>query len=51
MYSDAETLYRETLARNPGAWMAHNNLGSLLEEVPGRLPEVIAVPGGAADSA
>jgi tetratricopeptide (TPR) repeat protein len=28
-YVSAETLYRETIARNPGAWMAYNNLGSL----------------------
>ena len=28
-YVDAETLYRETIARNPGAWMAYNNLGAL----------------------
>jgi tetratricopeptide (TPR) repeat protein len=27
MYESAETLYRTTLARNPGAWMARNNLG------------------------
>lgn len=26
-YADAETLYKTTLARNPGAWMAHINLG------------------------
>ena len=25
-YTDAETLYRATLARNPASWMAHNNL-------------------------
>ncbi len=25
-YADAETLYRTTIARNPGAWMAHHNL-------------------------
>jgi tetratricopeptide (TPR) repeat protein len=29
-YSDAETLYRDTIARNPSAWIAHNNLASLL---------------------
>jgi tetratricopeptide (TPR) repeat protein len=42
MYRDAETLYRETLARNPDAWMAHNNLAILLSGAPERLPEVIA---------
>ena len=30
MYRDAETLYRQTLARNPAAWLAHANLGGLL---------------------
>jgi len=29
-YVSAETLYRETIRRNPGAWMAHSNLASLL---------------------
>jgi Tfp pilus assembly protein PilF len=42
MYRDAETLYRETLRRNPASWMAHNNLGVILAEMPGRLPEAIS---------
>jgi protein O-mannosyl-transferase len=29
-YGDGETLYRETLARNPESWLAHSNLGSVL---------------------
>jgi tetratricopeptide (TPR) repeat protein len=32
MYADMRTFYRTTLARNPAAWMAHNNLGNLLRE-------------------
>jgi len=28
MYADAETLWRATIARNPGCWMAYDNLGS-----------------------
>ncbi len=30
MYRDAETLYNVTLERNPGCWMAHNNLSTIL---------------------
>jgi tetratricopeptide (TPR) repeat protein len=32
VYSDAETLWRDTLAKNPNAWLAHNNLGAALEQ-------------------
>jgi Tfp pilus assembly protein PilF len=38
MYTDQETLWRNTLARNPDCWMAHNNLGLLLVEQ-GRIEE------------
>ncbi len=41
MYGDIETLWRTTLARNPGCWMAHNNLGIALFEK-GQLDEAIA---------
>lgn len=40
MYVDAETLYRETIARNPQAWMAYNNLGMLrLDQIPSQSAE------------
>jgi len=39
-YADADTLWRATIARNPAAWMAHNNLAAgLLEE--GRVADAI----------
>ncbi|TAK93880.1 MAG: tetratricopeptide repeat protein, partial [Verrucomicrobia bacterium] len=40
MYRDAETLWRATLARNPGSSLAHNNLGTLLMRS-GRTDEAI----------
>ncbi len=29
-YPDLETLWRRTLHKNPGSWLAHNNLGTML---------------------
>jgi tetratricopeptide (TPR) repeat protein len=42
IYKDPETIYRVTLARNPESFMAHCNLGWLLAQRPGGLPEAIA---------
>jgi protein O-mannosyl-transferase len=42
MYRDPETLYRATLLRNPGSWMAHNNLGSILARTSDGAPEAVA---------
>jgi len=42
MYTDVQALYRETLARNPDAWLAHDNLGNILFYVPGQRAEAIA---------
>ncbi len=33
MYSNAMTLYQATLEKNPDCWMAHNNLGSTLDDM------------------
>ena len=33
MYSDVQTLYRTTIERNPGCWMAYDNLGILLSRM------------------
>src|SRR5438552_8950895 len=41
MYADIEALWRMTLAKNPGCWMAHNNLGIVLFQK-GEIDEAIA---------
>jgi tetratricopeptide (TPR) repeat protein len=40
-YRDYETLFRETLARNPNSALAHNNLGVELMRTPGRVAEAV----------
>ena len=40
IYQDVETLWRDTLARNPQCWMAHNDLGSILGQS-GRVQEAM----------
>jgi tetratricopeptide (TPR) repeat protein len=40
-YRDAETLWRDTIAKNPTSWMAHNDLGIVLADQ-GRLDEAMA---------
>ena len=49
IYRDAETLYRTTLAQNPSAWMAHNNLAIILIDQ-NRLQEAAEHAGAALDS-
>ncbi len=40
MYKNDRTLYRTTIARNPGCWLAYNNLGAVFVKA-GRLHEAI----------
>jgi len=42
MYRDIETLYRGSIEQNPASYIAHYNLGTVLTEEPGRLPEAIS---------
>jgi len=42
IFRDEETLYRATLERNPGAWLAHNNLANLLLTKSGRGSEAMS---------
>lgn len=41
IYTDSETLYRQTIARNPNYWLGENNLAFFLANVPGRLPQAL----------
>ena len=40
IYSDAITLYRDTIARNPSSWASHTNLGVLLFEAGDLVPAI-----------
>jgi Flp pilus assembly protein TadD len=42
MYKDLETLWRETIKRNPSAWMAYSNLAIILEGK-GQLDEALSL--------
>jgi len=46
VYASTETLFRDTIARNPGAWMAYQNLGTELA-AQNRLPEALEAYEGA----
>ena len=41
VYANLQTLWRDTLTKNPAAWLAHNNLGLILSEN-GNVDEAIA---------
>ncbi len=41
MYHDMETLFQETIERNPTSWVAQYNLGVLIAGAPGRREEAI----------
>ena len=40
IYRDIETLWSDTLKKDPGSWMAHNNLGNILQ-LQGRTDEAV----------
>jgi tetratricopeptide (TPR) repeat protein len=42
MFHDDETLYLETIRRNPDSWFAHYNLGLVWSKAPGRQDDAIA---------
>jgi tetratricopeptide (TPR) repeat protein len=42
MFHDDQTLYLETIRRNPDSWFAHYNLGLVWSKEPGRLGDAIA---------
>ena len=46
VYTSVETLFADTIARNPAAWMAYQNLGTVLA-AEDRLPEAIEAYQGA----
>jgi tetratricopeptide (TPR) repeat protein len=41
MFHDDQTLYLDTLRRNPDCWLAYNNLGNLWVKIPGRVDDAI----------